>query len=378
MPGRCGGQQIVLGVDHIGRGNSAKRDGCREQAVEGRFVLAKQRRFLLDFVSDPSHVGADDLSAFLHIGLSDLDRVGHNAFDGGREKGAEGAVDGDRGRDGQEHGREQRHKAEHASDLEMKACACCLPLARLEQLHDLKAGNAGYGEHEGRTYSERAEHYIVRGKQRRKIIQNQESCDARKHCAGNNGKAQPETRFFPERPYERGSGDGAASVAQAPWHGLEPRPAENPPGCPRSRTLRHGGAVLCLHKPHMQSLRQAFCALSIEVVQAASPLLPNRISGCRVWENCGAGTTIPVRSVSKVLRMTRSAALARNFVCFCRTEVFRLFRTPVAQRHACLFIRNPMNRQGSARAQARDVFPAAHNFAMTRHTLQGTAHVTAH
>ena len=54
----------------------------------------------------------------------------------------------------------------------------------------------------------------------------------------------------------------------------------------------------------LKPLHQAFPGLLIEIAQtSASPLLPSSISVCRVWENCGTGTTflcvVCVKTVSE-------------------------------------------------------------------------------
>ena len=138
-----------MGIDEEGGRQIAHRDDPAEQPAERGPVVAEAGGVLLKLARDAQHVGADHLPALRQVGLRHLDGVAHDAFDAVREQGVEIVLDRNGREKCEQDGREQRHEAEDARHLQVKAGARGLPAAGLENLDGLEAHNADDDEHQG-------------------------------------------------------------------------------------------------------------------------------------------------------------------------------------------------------------------------------------
>ena len=71
-------------------------------------------------------------------------------------------LDGDRRKNREQNGGKQRHEAENARDLEMKASARSLPVAGFQKLEDLEPHDADNDEHQGGSHAKRGQDDFVR------------------------------------------------------------------------------------------------------------------------------------------------------------------------------------------------------------------------
>ena len=88
-------------------------------------------------------------------------------------------LDGDRRKNREQNGGKQRHEAENARDLEMKASARGLPVAGFQKLEDLEPHDADNDEHQGGSHAKRGQDDYVRRNDGGQAVQNKECRDAR-------------------------------------------------------------------------------------------------------------------------------------------------------------------------------------------------------